>query len=46
MMVDVGGIPEAKELDEVTLMGKDGEEELSVDTLGSPFRKISLRICV
>ena len=35
MMVDVSGIPEAKELDEVTLMGKDGEEELSVDTLGA-----------
>ena len=32
-MVDVSSIP-AKELDEVTLMGKDGQEELTVDTLG------------
>ena len=33
-MVDVTDIP-AEELDEVTLMGKDGEAELSVDTLGA-----------
>lgn len=32
-MVDVTDIPEAKELDEVTLMGRDGDEFLSVDTL-------------
>jgi len=32
-MVDVTEIPEAKELDEVTLMGKDGEEYLTVDIL-------------
>ncbi len=32
-MVDVTEIPEAKELDEVTLMGNDGGEELSVYTL-------------
>ena len=32
-MVDITDIPEAKELDEVTLMGKDGEELLSIDTL-------------
>ena len=33
-MVDVTDIP-CRELDEVTLMGVDGDEELSVDTLGS-----------
>lgn len=33
-MVDVTDIPEAKELDEVTLMGRDGESFLGVDTLG------------
>lgn len=32
-MVDVTDIP-AEELDEVTLMGRDGDAELSVDTLG------------
>lgn len=32
-MVDVTRIPEAEELDEVTLMGRDGEEFLSVDVL-------------
>lgn len=32
-MVDVTDIPEAKELEEVTLMGTDGEAVLSVDTL-------------
>lgn len=35
MMVDVTGIPEAQEGDAVTLMGKDGEEELWADTLGA-----------
>lgn len=34
-MVDVTDIPEASELDEVTLMGRDGEEVLSVETLSS-----------
>ena len=33
-MVDVSEIPEAKLGDEVTLMGRDGAEMLSVDTLG------------
>ncbi|MDD2958266.1 MAG: alanine racemase [Lachnospiraceae bacterium] len=33
-MVDVTGI-EAEEQDEVTLMGRDGAQELSVDTLGA-----------
>lgn len=33
-MVDVTGIG-AREFDEVTLMGRDGEETLSVDTLGT-----------
>ena len=33
-MVDVTGIEEAAVGDEVTLMGKDGEEFLGVDTLG------------
>ena len=34
-MVDVTEIPEAKELDEVILMGKDGDEILNVDTLSA-----------
>lgn len=34
MMVDVTNIPEAKEGDKVTLIGRDGEEELSADMLG------------
>lgn len=33
-MVDVTDIPDAKDGDEVTLMGADGEEFLSVETLG------------
>ena len=33
IMVDVTEIPEAKELEEVTLMGRDGEEFISVETL-------------
>lgn len=33
-MVDVTAIPEAKEGDEVTLIGKDGIEELTVEELG------------
>ena len=32
-MVDVTEIPEAKELEEVTLIGRDGEEVLSVDAI-------------
>lgn len=32
-MVDVTKIPNVKQGDEVTLMGRDGEEVLSVDTL-------------
>lgn len=32
-MVDVTEIPEAEELDEVTLMGRDGDAVLTVDTL-------------
>ncbi|MDY3919336.1 MAG: alanine racemase [Candidatus Limivivens sp.] len=35
MMVDVTAIPEARELDPVTLMGEDHGEYLSVDTLGA-----------
>lgn len=35
MMVDVTAIPEAKTLDEVTLMGTDQDLCLSVDTLGA-----------
>lgn len=34
-MVDVTDIPEAKEFDEVTLLGRDGEECLSAEELGS-----------
>lgn len=34
-MVDVTHIPEAGEYDEVILAGKDGEEELSIEMLGS-----------
>ena len=33
-MVDVTDIPEVKAGDEVTLMGRDGEEFISVETLG------------
>lgn len=33
-MVDVTGIPEAQELDEVVLMGKSGDSTLSVEELG------------
>lgn len=34
-MVDVTGIPEAAEFDEVTLLGRDGEEYISAEELGS-----------
>ncbi len=34
-MVDVTDIPNAKELDEVILVGKQGEEEITVDELGT-----------
>lgn len=34
-MVDVTDIPEAKEGDEVTLIGKDGEKELTMEELGA-----------
>lgn len=34
-MVDVTDIPEAGEFDEVTLLGRDGEEYLSAEELGS-----------
>ena len=34
MMVDVTEIPEAKEGDKVTLIGKDGELMISADMLG------------
>ena len=33
-MVDVTDIPEVKAGDEVTLMGRDGDEFISVETLG------------
>lgn len=33
-MVDVSEIPDVKAGDEVTLIGRDGEEQISVDTLG------------
>ncbi len=33
-MVDVSDIPEAKEGDEVTLIGSDGAEEITMETLG------------
>ena len=33
-MVDVTGIPEAQELDEVVLMGESGDSTLSVEELG------------
>ncbi len=33
-MVDVTDIPEAKTADEVTLLGTDGEEEITADTIG------------
>lgn len=34
MMVDVSGIPEALEDDEVTLIGRDGAEEITAEELG------------
>lgn len=34
-MVDVTGIPEAMEYDQVTLAGKDGEEKIAIETLGN-----------
>lgn len=33
-MVDVSGIPEASEGDEVTLIGEDGSEEITMEALG------------
>lgn len=33
-MVDVSDIPEAREGDEVTLIGRDGSEEITMETLG------------
>jgi len=34
-MVDVTGIPECKEGDEVTLIGRDGDEYITVEELGT-----------
>jgi len=34
-MVDVTDIPDAAAFDEVTLLGRDGDEEITADTLGS-----------
>ena len=34
VMVDVTGIPEACEYDEVTLVGRDGDEEITMEQLG------------
>ena len=34
-MVDVTDIPQVQILDEVTLLGKDGEQEISLETLGN-----------
>ena len=34
-MVDVTHIPEAEELDEVTLLGKDGEDCITMEELGN-----------
>ena len=34
-MVDVTDIPEAKEDDEVTLIGRDGEEEITVEEMAA-----------
>ena len=33
-MVDVSDIPEASEEDEVTLIGRDGSEEITMEALG------------
>ena len=35
IMVDVSDIPEAKLEDEVTLIGRDGEEEISAEQFGT-----------
>ena len=37
VMVDITDIPEAHDYDEVTLIGRDGEEEITVETLASMF---------
>ncbi len=41
-MVDVTGIPEAQELDEVVLMGESGDSTLSVEELGQNIRTFPL----
>ncbi|MBR7117512.1 MAG: alanine racemase [Clostridia bacterium] len=44
MMIDVSGVPGVKLWDEVTLIGKDGNEKISVDTLAELSGKISYDI--
>ena len=42
MMVDVSAIPEVKEGDQVTLIGSDGGQEITMEDLARPVWKISL----
>ena len=44
LMVDVTDIPEAKAGDEVTLIGRDGDEEVSADTLAEMAGTINYEI--
>ena len=45
-MVDVTDIPQAKELDEVILVGRQGDEEITVDELGDLCGRFSFEfIC-
>ncbi len=37
VMVDITNIPDAEDYDEVTLIGRDGEEEITVETLANMF---------
>ena len=44
MMVDVTQVPDAKEFTTVTLVGKDQEEELSVEYLGELSGRFSYEL--
>lgn len=43
-MIDLTGIPDAKEGDEVTIIGKDGEYEITADNFASKLGTISYEI--
>jgi alanine racemase len=44
LMVDVTDLPDARPGDEVTLIGRDGDEEVSADTLAEMAGTISYEI--